>query len=144
MVKDVIALLVALGLAFGVTIPKLYKMGQIKGWLAGATETTEVITQKWHQTANEHPSERETYWIAWSETDIREIGNHRLNVTQEDWHRVEIGELIEVVSLPTDDHLYLRNGIFVSPENFVFDGVLLVGELTIATIMSIRLARLKK
>lgn len=65
--KKVIISIVACILAFGITIPKLYKMAQIKEWLSGAMLSKVMITKKWHQSSDEHPRGHDTYWIAWTE-----------------------------------------------------------------------------
>lgn len=112
-------------LAMTITAPKLYKMGQIRGWISGAETSTKTITQKWHQTSIAYPSGGDAYWLAWSDTNIREVGDHRLNVTLEHWQTIDIGEDIEIVYTPRDSKPYLRDGIFASPGNFVFDIFLL-------------------
>ena len=139
--KNVFILVIALGMAFGVTIPKLYKMCQIKGWLPGANATNEIITQKWNQTPAEHPSGRDTYWIAWTDDDIRKVGEHRVNVPPEHWNHLNLGDQIEVVRLSGDGWAYLRDDIFVSVGNFAFDGILLVAEIGVAFAMLVGLNR---
>lgn len=130
MQRTVIYLLFALGLALGVTIPKLYKMTQIRGWQPGAIVEQHVITQKWHQSKEEHPRGRDAYWIAWTEDDIRSIGSHRLNVPAETWEAMAPGQPIEIVRFKGDRWPYLRNDpIFASNENFVFDLILLAIEV---------------
>ena len=133
--------MIALGMAFGVTIPKLYKMCQIKGWLPGAPATQETITQKWNETPAEHPRGRDTYWIAWSDDDIRKVGDHRVNVPPDYWNNIDVGDQIDVVRLSGDRWPYLRDGIFVSAGNFVFDGILLATEIGVAIAMIIGLIR---
>lgn len=139
--KNLIILMVSLGLAFGVTVPKLYKMAQIKAWIPGATTRQETITQKWHQTPEEHRRRRNVYWIAWSDTEIRDVGDHRLNVDEEVWDKLAVGDQIEVVRLPNDPWPYLRNDVFTSTGNFVFDFILLVAEIGVAVGMAVGLVR---
>ncbi|MGD1905191.1 MAG: hypothetical protein ACFB0C_04260 [Leptolyngbyaceae cyanobacterium] len=81
--RRVLVLLVVFGLTAGLTAPKLYKAGQVKGWLPGATATEETLTQKWRQSP--HPNGSEVYWVAWSEVNIQQEGGHRLRVTPERW-----------------------------------------------------------
>ncbi len=139
--KNVIILVVSLGLAFGVTAPKLYKMSQIRGWVPGATSRQETITQKWHQTSAEHPRGRDTYWIAWSDVEIRTVGDHRLNVEGDMWDGFEVGDQIDVVRLPGDRWPYTRDGIFASAGNIAFDCILLLAEIGVAVTMVIGLFR---
>ncbi|MBC8117737.1 MAG: hypothetical protein H7062_25385 [Candidatus Saccharimonas sp.] len=141
---NVIVLIAALGVAIAFTVPKLFKMCQIKGWVPGASATNEVITQKWHQTPEQHPSGRDSYWIAWGITDIKTVGGHRLNVPSERWERLNVGDTIEVVRLPGDRWPYLRDGIFVSAENFIFDFLLLNVELGVAIFMVRALIRSRR
>lgn len=144
MLPRVLALIVALGVGIGVTGPKLYKMAQIKGWLPGATAADWTVTQKWHQTPNQHPSGRNTYWIATTEEDIRKIGPHRLNVPSEKWESLKEGDKLEIVSVPGDPAPYLRDGIFVSWGNFAFDLALLGVEFGVVGVMVWPLRRLRK
>jgi len=130
MIKHVAVALLAFGMAFGITLPKLYKMCQIKLWIPGAVLGEERITQKWHQTPAEHPKGRNVYWISWGDTPIREVGAHRTNIEREQWESLRVGALVETVRIPGDPSPYLRrNDIFVSPGNFAFDFALLGVEL---------------
>ncbi|MGD1906873.1 MAG: hypothetical protein ACFB0C_12880 [Leptolyngbyaceae cyanobacterium] len=122
--RSVLVLLVAFGLTAGITVPKLYKAGQIKGWFPGATTTEETLTQKWHQTP--HPNDSNVYWVAWSEASIQTEGDHRLRVTPERWDELDVGTEIEVIWVGGDRTPYLRDGRFVSVGNLAFDGVLLL------------------
>ena len=142
--KQLLTAVVALGLAALITIPKLYRMAQIKAWIPGATITREVVAQKWHQLPSEYPRERDVYWISWGPAPIREVGPHRTNLEADDWARVEVGQPVNVVRIPGDEHTYTQNDIFVSTGNFVFDIVLLLIELTVgvAAIVRWRRARL--
>jgi hypothetical protein len=135
-------LIVALCLALGVTGPKLYKMTQIRGWLPGASVQQRPITEKWHQTPEEHPDAQDTYWVAFTEDDIRKVGNHRLNVEPEKWASLSEGDSVEVVYVSGSPKPYLRDGIFVSWGNFVFDLLLLGLEVGVVAIMAMQLWRL--
>lgn len=137
--KNIAVLVISLVLALGVTIPKLYKMCQIKGWLPGASATQETITQKWHQAAAENPLSRDSYWIAWSAEDIHKVGDHRTNVMPEDWVRLYVGDQIEIVRLSGDRSPYLRDDIFVSAGNFAFDGIFLAAQIGVALTMLMRM-----
>lgn len=123
--RSVLVLLVAFGLTAGITVPRLYKASQIKGWLPGATATAETLTQKWHQTPDLHPHGSDVYWVAWSEASIQKEGAHRLRVTPERWDELDLGKGIEVIWVPGDRTPYLRDGIFIQ-RNLVFDGICLV------------------
>ena len=89
--KYIAIFVIALGLAIFATIPKLYKMCQIRGWLPGATVVTETVSQKWHETPEAHNRYREVYWISWSDVDIQRIGTHRTNVTADRWNALNVG-----------------------------------------------------
>ncbi|HEY9062227.1 MAG TPA: hypothetical protein VIO64_17265 [Pseudobacteroides sp.] len=140
-----IAIIIFAGfLALGVTGPKLIKMAQIKGWVTGAEIKVEEITQKWNQTPDIHPSGRNTFWISWGNQDISVRGNHRTNVEKEIWDSINIGDKIELVYVPGDTSAYLKDGIFVGPGNFIFDIVLLLGELTTVFIFIIQLIKSRR
>jgi hypothetical protein len=132
----------ALGLAIGVTGPKLYKMTQIKGWLPGASVQQRPVTEKWHQTPDDHPNAQDTYWVAFTEDDIRKVGHHRLNVEPEKWESLSEGDSVDVVYVSGSPEPYLRDGIFVSWGNFVFDLVLLGLEVGVVGVMAVQLRRL--
>ena len=125
-------LILAAGLALFVTGPKLHKMCQIKGWIAGAKTTQETISAKWHQTPDQHPKERDVFWIAWQGADIKIRGSNRINLQREKFETMQVGDTIAVVRLPEDPVPYLPQGIFVSPGNFALDIVLLLGEIYFA------------
>ncbi len=142
-----LALVVALLLAFGITGPKLYKMCQIRGWVPGAVTAVRTVMQKWHQTADEDPEDRDTYWIAITDQDVHKVGPHRLNVFAETWEALSVGDPVEIITVPGDPAPHLRDGIFASDSSFAFDLVLLTGELGVAGVMVwqvLQLARRKK
>ena len=132
MIKRLLIALAATVLALYLTGPKLYKMAQISGRLPGAETRQVVVSQKWHQTAAEHPRQRDVYWVAWGETDVRTVGHHRLNFERERWDAISVGDPLELVVLPGGERPYARDGIFASKGNFVIDLVLLVGEIAVA------------
>lgn len=135
MSKTLGILVLALGAALVITVPKLVRMARIRGWLPGATVSTEVITQKW-----DHPSRSgRAYWVAWSERDIREVGPHRLNIPQARWERLAIGDTISLVRVGRRSSPYLGDGIYASTGNFILDIALLMFELGIAGAMIWRL-----
>lgn len=141
MLKQILIFLAAIGLAVGVTGPKLIRMAKIRGWLPGATTETRTITQTWHQTPDQHPNGRDTYWISWTQEDIHIVGPHRLNVSPEKWSSLQVGQTLEVRSLPNDREIYLEEGIYASTGNFVFDLLLLAAELGTAAGVAIGFLR---
>jgi hypothetical protein len=66
-----------------------------------------------------------------------------LSVTPERWETIREGDRIEVVYVPGDPWPYLRDDVFVSGGNFVFDFVLLGVELGVAGVMAWQLWRLR-
>lgn len=125
-------LLVGLGMAALVTGPKLHKMAQIRGWLPGASTATVVVTDRWHQQPGEAGTDHDVYWITWDGGDVRRVGPHRFNVSAEQFPALTVGSSLEVVRVPGDRGSYLRDDIFASTENFIFDVALLLGELALA------------
>jgi hypothetical protein len=115
-----------------VTGPKLYRMCQIRGFLPGASTQVEVITDKWHQTPDQHYDGFNAYWVAWSNKDIYSIGNHRINLRKEIWEGYEIGDSITIVHVPGSKWVYTPDGIYASNGNFLFDGVLAIICISIA------------
>ena len=111
------------------TGPRLYKIGQIRGRLPGAELRSVVVSQKWHQTPEEHYRGRNVYWVAWDGSDIRTAGPHRLNLDRSSWESLAIGDPLELVFLPGEQRAYVRGGIFASTGNLVIDLVLLVAEV---------------
>jgi len=130
--KNILVMIFAAGLALFVTGPKLYKMCQVKGWIGGAGITQETISAKWHQTPEQHPRKRDAFWIAWQGADIKVRGSNRINLQREQFGTLRVGDTLDVVRLPDDPVPYLRQGIFVSPGNFVLDIVLLLTEIYFA------------
>ncbi len=79
--------------------------------------------------------------IGWSlDTDAQDTGTTR--VTYDVWERLAQGSRIEVVTVPGDTERYYRHDIYVSPGNFAFDRVLLVGEIVgiVAGVLSLIIA----
>jgi hypothetical protein len=111
------------------TVPKLYEMFQIKGWIPGGRPQQVTITAKLHQTPEQSPDGREVYWIAWNGGDINRRGAHRTNMVYEQWTTAKVGDPLEIVYIPLSGDTYLRDGIYVSFGNFAFDVLLLILEL---------------
>ncbi len=130
--KNILVMVLATGLVLFITGPKLHKMCQIKGWIAGTKTTQETISVKWHQTPDQHPKKRDVFWIAWQGADIKVRGSNRINLQREKFEALQVADTIAVVRLPDDPVPYLRQGIFVSRGNFVLDIVLLLGEIYFA------------
>ena len=128
-------------LAAFVTGPKLYWRCQVKGLLPGATEHTRTVLEKWHQTPAEHHRDRNVFWLRIGEGDIKEDGRHRLHLAPKHWARIEVGSELTLVSVGRSSRLYLPDGIYTSPLNFVFDIALLVLELGFAVWMAVLLRR---
>jgi hypothetical protein len=131
-----LALFISTALAVGVTIPKLYKMAQIVGWLPGAEVTTGFITQKG---VDEGMRGRQHYWVSWAIHGGAFSRADRGNVSPEVWAKMRVGDSVEVARVPGDDAGHLRNGVFVEPGNFVFDFVLLALTLGVAVASAGRL-----
>lgn len=112
-----------------ITVPKIYAMAQIKGWIPGGIAAHVVITSKWHESADEARDGRDVFFIAWNGGDIHMPGPYRTNVFEDQWDRMQIGDSIEIVNVPGDAGSYLRDDIYVSPGNFVVDFVFLLFEV---------------
>jgi hypothetical protein len=139
--KWVLTLVISVGLAAGVTGPKLHKMAQINGWRPGATVTTRVITAKG---VDQGRRGREHYWVSWATHGGALTRADRDNVSPEVWGSMRVGDSVEIVRVPGDDAAYLNNGVFVEPGNFVFDYVLLAAEIVTALVMVILLFKSRR
>jgi hypothetical protein len=129
-----LVLVISVGLAAAVTVPKLYKMAQINGWQPGATITARVITNKG---VDEGRRGLKHYWVSWSKNGSSLNHADRDYVSPEVWETIQEGDSVEVVRVPGDEAGYLRNGVFVEPGNFVFDYFLLAAEIITALAMAI-------
>ncbi len=121
----IIGLIVCLALLY-VTGNKLHKMAVIKGWIDGGKVVKKTITDKTTTVG----TRSDAYWIAFDNQPASQIGDHRLNLQYESWSKLRKGDEIEVIYVGNDTSPYLRDGIFVSDDNFVFDLFLLGAELT--------------
>lgn len=131
-------LIVAVLLA-GYTTYKLSMMLQIRGWISGANIRRESVTQK-------HISQGrrgEAYWLSWTSDNIQNPGNHRLNVSYGQWKNITLGDQIEIVYTKGSDTPHTRDGIYASNGNLMFDGLLLLGEISVIIVMIIRLYKLR-
>ncbi|HEY0152050.1 MAG TPA: hypothetical protein VGB92_08640 [Longimicrobium sp.] len=127
-------LFLGLGMAALVTGPKLHKMAQIRGWLPGGTIDTVVVTDRWHQRPGEAGTDHDIYWITWDGADVRRVGPHRLNVAAERFPALTMGSRLEVIRVEGDRDAYLRDDIFASNGNFIFDIALLIGEMALVVV----------
>ena len=125
------------------TTSKLYTMYQLRGQIPGAFAVTYKVRQKWDEYAWDRSSRSmaHTYWISWTDQDIRQPGSHRINLTYEKWSRLKTDDAIEITYVPRDPEPYLRNDIFDSDGNFFFDHMLLLAELSGAVWLMVRLIR---
>jgi hypothetical protein len=155
--------LAALGLAFGGTVPKLYTMARIKGWVPGAVVTHEMITQKGIAHAR-RTREDDVYWLSWSNNTVRDEDARRgskglfyrlvpwadqsggawtlcVRVEPEAWKELEVGDPLEVIRIPGDESAYHRNDAFVDAGQFVIDFPFLAVEITVAIVVLIQIIR---
>ena len=133
-------ILVVAALLGSYTSYKIWMMCQIRGWVPGATTRVEQVTQK-HISAGRGGN---AYWVSWTDEPIQNPGNHRLNLTSEQWHAVDLGESIEVVYATGSSTPNTRDGIYADNGNFIFDGLLLIAEITTIIAMIVRLFILRK
>jgi len=123
-------LLGVLGFAF--TGYKLVTMAQIRGWLPGARTATVTVTQMYEETTQEKAGRNTypvtAYWVSWTNTDVHQPGNHRVDVALEEWGQLRVGAALEVIYAGFDQRPNTRKGVYASDGNFVFDLVLLTCE----------------
>ncbi len=139
--KYLIGLIICILLSV-ITTSKLYTMYQIRGWIKGAYSSTYRVRQKWDEYSWNRTSRRmeHTYWVSWTDQDIRQIGPHRLNLLYEKWSSLKVGDPIEITYVPRDPDPYVRNDIFDSDDNFIFDYMLLLAELSGVVWLTLRLS----
>lgn len=125
----VLAVLAATLLA-AFTIHKLVRMSQIRGWLPGATVEWHRVTDVWHERRVTRRGTSHGYWLAWGAGPVREPGPHRLNLSEQAWSKVRVGDPIEIIRVPFDRTAHTRDGLFAESGQFGVDGFLLSVELT--------------
>lgn len=142
MTKYLVGLIICL-LFLILTTSKLYTMYQLRGLISGAYTVTYNVKQKWDEYSWNRSSRemQHTYWVSWTDQDIQQPGLHRTNLVFEKWSRLKIGGPIEITYVPRDPEPYLRNDIFDSDDNFIFDYVLLVAELSGAVWLLLKIIR---
>ncbi len=123
-------------LLLGYTSYKLHRMARIRGWIAGAEEVEKRITDRRRDVT---PRGQYAFWLAWDGGRVEVPGPHRINVVESVWEATQVGDTIRGVF--EDGDPYLRDGIYVSQGNFVFDGCLLAGEIALCVVAGVRLAR---
>ena len=130
-------------LLFVMTTSKLYTMYQIRGQIPGAFTATYSVRQKWDDYSWDRSSRsmQHTYWVTWTDQDIRQPGSHRINLAYEKWSRLKIDDPIEITYVPRDPEPYVRNDIFDSDENFAFDYILLLAELSGAVWLMVKMIK---
>lgn len=126
-----------------VTTSKLYTMYQLRGQISGAYTVTHSLKQKWDDYSWNRSSRsmEHTYWVSWTDQDIQQPGPHRINLAYGRWSKLKIGDPIEITYVPRDPDPYLRNDVFDSDDNFIFDYLLLVAELTGAVWLMLKIIR---
>lgn len=121
-------LLLASALLITVTGPKMYKMVLIRGWVPGATVRRKIVTDM-KMTASSGRVTSNAYWVSWDGQGASRIGPKRMNLPEEVYKGIEIGDELEVITLFGEKTPYHREGIFASNGNFIFDVCLLCFEL---------------
>jgi len=115
------------------------RMAQIKEWVAGAEATPAVVTQKGVDRSEGRRGDEDSYWVSWVQGDVRGSWMNRERVPPDVWEKTHVGDPIELIRIPGDRSVYLRNGVFVEPGNFVFDAVLFTAGATVVLVSSVRL-----
>jgi hypothetical protein len=133
-------ILVVATLLAGYTSYKIWMMCQIRGWVPGATTRLEQVTQKHISNGRRG----DAYWVSWTDQPIQNPGDHRLNLTREQWQAVDLGDTIEVVYASGSSMPHTRDGIYAENGSFIFDGLLLIAEITTIIVMIVRLFRLRR
>jgi len=109
----------------GFTGQKLFKMTQIRGWVSGTTVIEKIITDK-----QSNPSEN-SFWLSWDGQNADKVGLNRTNIPKSLWLTYQVGDSLQLVKVPRSDRFYLQDGIYAANENFVFDIILFIGEITL-------------
>lgn len=123
-------LLLALALFMGF---QLYQQAQLRGWIEGRQIKTYRITQKWEGFGRRGSA---TYWVSWTNDNIRTPGNHRLNVEYDQWVRMNIGDPIRLAFIETSQRPHLAEGdIWTSDGNILFNAVVGGGALLLGLLM---------
>jgi len=113
--------LLFIAIIFLVLVNKLYAMGQVRGWIKGAVTQTHGITDK----RKLEGMIDEAYWVAWSKSDITVPSANRINLFEEQWHLLQVGDEIAILKIPDDPIPYYKDGIYASTGNFILDFVLI-------------------
>jgi len=113
------------------TSAKLYKMTAIRGWVPGAIYKEHVVTDKRVLDGEYGPA----HWIAWEGADITQRSTFRETLDEEQWETINIGDKVAIAYYRDDPEPYKLDGIYVSPGNFVFDLILLIGEILVIIIL---------
>lgn len=144
--KQILIALGLVGLMVFVTLPKLYKMAQIRGWIGGAVVQELSVLEKWHQVTplTKRRLDPNIYWLLLQPGDIHTKGAHRTNMEFEKWNLLQVGDPIEVIFVPGDPEPYFRDDIFASNGNFAFDFVLLIPGVGAVFYLMMRILRFKQ
>ncbi len=97
---------------------KLVDMAKIRGWIDGTSENVFYISDKYIHSGGHNG---DTYLISWTNDAIKTQGPHRIKIEKFQWENVVIGDPIKIVKLRGDDTPYLRDGIYASNSNFIFE-----------------------
>jgi predicted DNA-binding protein (UPF0278 family) len=100
------------------------------------------VTDRLSKTVPTRTGMREVYWLAWDGGDADVPGRHRINVERHVFEATQIGDTIRLVF--EDGDPYLRDGIYVSRGNFIFDVCLLAFELALCVVATVRLLRRRR
>ena len=114
------------GLLMLVTVPKLREMWLITGKIPGRQILHATVVGKSHDVSVRGFD----YWnLDWELPDPKtgERIKAQSQMELDDWNRLQIGSTVEIARVGND--LHCVNSVFVSPGNFVFDYVLLFGEI---------------
>lgn len=108
-------------------------MAQIRGWVPGAEIVPKRITDLRVETLRKGGI---ACWVAWDGGSAAVPGTHRLNLEEDRFRRLAVGDMLPVVFVRGEP--YLRDSIFDFKGNFAFDIVLLVLELALVVVAAVR------
>ncbi|MGL4552736.1 MAG: hypothetical protein ACRC33_16295 [Gemmataceae bacterium] len=129
MMMRVLVLAAGLGAA-GFMGQKLHKAAQVRGWVPGASVARRAVAQKGWDSARRLRDD-DSCWVSFSAAASTSWADrHRL--TPESWHRLNVGDVVEVVRVPGDGETYLRDDIQFEDGNVALDAVMLAAALAAA------------
>ncbi len=146
--KMILLMLMAALIAALITGPALYRTCRVRGWLPGATVTTETITKTWIEASTRvrgwGSGTSTVYWVSWAKDGDATAPGSRTNLDHDAWAKLHAGDSVAVIRVGGDERPCLRHDASDTNGELAINLSLFAAELAIALYVAVRLLRARR